>query len=52
MEQETLMALCETYRGLTVEQVAEAIGASRFAPQVADPMLLAQYIVSCCEAYS
>ena len=51
MDEETLKAICETYRDLTVDEVAEAIMASSHADKVADPQQLAEYIVAACAAY-
>ncbi len=47
---EVFEALCETYRGLTVEDVEAAILASRHAERVPNSRLLAEYIVGCCAA--
>jgi hypothetical protein len=51
MDEQVMAALCATYKGLTVDEIAEAIMSSSHADRVQDPQLLAEYVVACCEAY-
>lgn len=50
MDEEVKAALCETYRGMAVEDIEAAILASKHAARVPDPRKLAEYLLACCDA--
>lgn len=51
IDDELMQGLCTTYKGLSVDEVEQALLASVHADVIVDSHLLAEYIVACCEAY-
>lgn len=49
MDQATIDGLCETYRGMSAEDIEKEIAASKHAGRIPDPAALAAYIVALCE---
>lgn len=49
MDQATIDGLCETYRGMSEEDIEKEIAASKHAGRIPDPAALAAYIVALCE---
>ncbi len=50
MDDETLAKLCETYRGMSADEIEAAIVSSKHAGRITDPKGLAAYVASLCAA--